>query len=85
MLMRIVLEKLHPQKKRRSVNLLQYAELLHRYEGEKDLQSGESRLPPWNKMCQELRVGRSEDVSSFGRNSDGEALQKITNMLSDVL
>ena len=29
---------------------------LHRYEEEKDLQSGEIRLPHWNQMCQETRV-----------------------------
>ena len=45
-----------PEKKRRSVNLLQYAEFLHRYEEEKDSHSGEIRLPHWNKMCQETRV-----------------------------
>ena len=66
------------------MNLLQYVELQHHYEGEKDLQSGESRLPHWNKMCRERRVERSEDVSSVGRNSDGEAHQKIINKLSDV-
>ena len=66
------------------MNLLQYAELLHHYEGEKDFQSGESRLPPWNKMCQELRVDRPEDVSSVGTHSDCQALQKIINKLSDV-
>ena len=67
-----------------SVNLLQYVELLHHYEEEKDLQSGESRLPHWNKMCRERRVERSEDVSSVGRNSDGETHQKIINKLWDV-
>ena len=45
-----------PKKKRRNVNLLQYAEFLHRYEEEKDCHSGEIRLPHWNKMCQETRV-----------------------------
>ena len=57
---------------------------LHHYEEEKDLQSGESRLPHWNKMCRKPRVERSEDVSSVGRNSDSEALQKIINKLSKV-
>ena len=35
-------------------------------------------------MCRERRVERSEDVSSVGRNSDGEAHQRIINKLSDV-
>ena len=35
-------------------------------------------------MCRERRVERSEDVSSVGRNSDGEAHQKIINKLWDV-
>ena len=37
-----------------SVGLLQYAEFPHRYEAEKNLQSGEIRLPHWNKFCQNL-------------------------------
>ena len=75
---------LHPVKNSSSVILPQYAQFLHHYEGEKDLQSGESRLPHWNKKCREPRVERSEDVSSVGRNSDGEAHQRIINKLSDV-
>ena len=35
-------------------------------------------------MCREPRVGRSEDVSSVGRNSCGEAHQRIINKLWDV-
>ena len=75
---------LHPVKNSSSVILPQYAQFLHHFEGEKDLQSGESRLPHWSKMCRERRVERSEDVSSVGRNADSEALQKIINKLSDV-
>ena len=75
---------LHPVKNSSSVILPQYAQFLHPYEGEKDLQSGESRLPHWNKMCRERRVERSEDVSRVGRNEDSEALQKIINKLWDV-
>ena len=44
------------KKKRRSVNLPQYAEFLHRHAEDKDLQSGEIHLPRWNKMRQEPRV-----------------------------
>ena len=66
------------------MNLLRYAEFLHRYEEEKDLQSGEIHLPHWNKMCQGTSRERSEDVSSLGQNSGSEAFQKIINKLSDV-
>ena len=74
---------LHPKKKSRSMNLLQYAEFLHHYEEEKNLQSGEIRLPHWNKMYQEPRVS-DHKTSRVLENSDGEALQKIINKLSDV-
>ena len=40
----------------KSVNLPRNAEFLHRYEEEKDLQSGETHLPHWSKMCQETRA-----------------------------
>ena len=42
------------------MNLPQKAEFLHIYEEEKDLQSGETLMPHWNKMCQELRVSDKE-------------------------
>ena len=38
------------------MNLTQNAEFLHKYAEETDLQSGETRLPHWSKMCQETRV-----------------------------
>ena len=38
------------------MNWPQNAEFLYSYEEEKDLQSGETHLPHWNKMCQETRV-----------------------------
>ena len=49
---------LHQEKNRwkKSVTLPQNAELQHSYEEEKDLQSGEIRLPHWSKSCQETRV-----------------------------
>ena len=37
-------------------NLLQYADVVHRYEEEMDLQSEEIRLLNWKKTCQEPRV-----------------------------
>ena len=46
----------HSKKMRRSVKLLQHAEILHRYKEEKDLLSGEIRLPHWDKMRQGHRV-----------------------------
>ena len=65
------------------MNLPQYAEFLHRYE--------EKSFPVWRDPSATLEQDvsgtsreRSEDVSSLGKNSDGEALQKITNKLSDV-
>ena len=42
----------------------QNAEFLHRYEEEKDLQSGETHLPHWNKMWQETRVS-DQKMSRF--------------------
>ena len=41
---------------KKSMNLLQDAEFLHKYEEEKDLQLGKTHLPRSNKMCQETRV-----------------------------
>ena len=43
-----------------NVSLLQHPEFQHRYEEEKDLQSGDIRLPHWNKTCQERRVSDQE-------------------------
>ena len=43
-----------------SVNLSQNAVLVHHCEEEKDLQSGETHRPHWNKMCQETRVSNLE-------------------------
>ena len=74
---------LYPKKKSRSMNLVQYAEFLHHYKEEKNLQSGEIRLPHWNKMYQEPRVS-DQKTSRIWENSDGEALQKIISNLSDV-
>ena len=58
---------LHQEKNwwKKSVNLPQNAEFLHSYEEEKDLQSGETHLPHWNKTCQETRVG-GQEVSILG-------------------
>ena len=71
------------KKKRRSVNLLQDAEFLHRYE--------EEWTSIWRDPSATLEQDvsgttreRSEDVPTLGKNSDGETLQKITNKLSDV-
>ena len=66
------------------MNLPQHAEFLHRHEEEKG-------PPVWRDPSATLEQDvsgvsreRSEDVSSLGKKSDGEALQKITNKLSDV-
>ena len=59
---------LHPKKKRWSVNPPQYAEFLHLYEKEKDLQSGEIRLPHWNNMCQKLRVSVQKKSRVWAEN-----------------
>ena len=50
----------------------------------KDFQSGEIRLPHWNKVCQETRASDQKKSRVWAKNSDGEALQKITNKLSDI-
>ena len=42
--------------KKKSVILPQNAVFLHRCEEEKDLQSGETHLPHWNKICRNTRV-----------------------------
>ena len=49
---------LHQEKNwwKKSVNLEQYAVFLHRYEEERYLQTGKTRLPNWNKKWQEPRV-----------------------------
>ena len=54
---------LHQEKIRwkKSVFLPQNAELMHSYEEEKDLQSGEIHLPHWNKTCQETRVNDQKE------------------------
>ena len=44
-----------------NVNLQQTAVFLHSYEEGKDLQSGKTHLPHWNKMCQETRVGDQKE------------------------
>ena len=44
--------------------------------------SATRRVP--TPLCQKTSRGRSEDVSSMGKHSDGEALKKIINTLSDV-
>ena len=65
------------------MNLLQYAEFLHHYEKEKDLQSGDPSATLEQDVSGTSRE-RSEDVSSLGKKSDGEALLKFINKLSDV-
>ena len=65
------------------MNLSQNAEILHRYEEEKDLQSGETHLPTLEQDVLGDTRERSE-VSSLGRNPDGEALQNIINKLMVV-
>ena len=55
----------------------QDAVFLHRNEEEKDLQSGEIRLPQGNQMCQETRVSALRKARFFSKNQDGEALRNI--------
>ena len=59
----------HP---RWSVTLLQYAEFLHRYEEE-------SRLATLEQDVSGTSCERSEDVSGLGKNSDGEAVHKLSD------
>ena len=66
------------------MNLPQYAEFLHRTEEEKDLQSDETHLPHWNKMCQETRVSDQKTSRVWAKKSAVEDLQKIINNLLDV-
>ena len=48
-----------------------------RYEEEKDLQSGEIRLPHWNKMCQEPRVSDQKTSRVWATNQMVKLSRKI--------
>ena len=58
--------------------------VLARSRRRKDFQSGEIRVPHWNKVCQETRASDQKKSRVWAKNSYGEALQKITNKMSDV-
>ena len=47
------------------MRLLKEAKFLPKYVEEKDLQSGNTHLPHWSRMCQETRVS-DQKKSRFG-------------------
>ena len=63
--------------------LPQNAVFLHRYEEEKDLQSGVTHLTTLEQDVSRNSRERSEEVSILSRVPDGEALRNIINKLSD--
>ena len=61
---------LHQEKNqwKKSVNLLQDAEFLHKYGKEKDFQFVKTHLPHWKKMCQETRVSHQKKSRFWAAN-----------------